>query len=691
MENLIDVLSNEDEWIIPDISKDYKTHLNLCKKREDEKNLITTILQPTENYFTRSEVLLTLKHFQLSEYLYPNQKYKNRINFLNIIIKNGILNSNSITTDKSKLQYAKDKLAIFKEEYHSSNNLLIEKNAIDFFRQRFPILKLEVDSGYIKLDQKSEKKFFHFIKKEVNYLNYMGLLFLLDNINKEIHFDAPSKRFIFDYNQPTYSKKENEVYGYTPYNYLLNLFLPYIKDIPLSFLKEDTFIKKRHDRFTNLVLILRNYFNLANFFPSGTGWEDEFMDIKSIWDSLLKNIHFDQVVKIPQLPTNTLYTLIKGIFLDTDIIYSQDKFRISNLDLIRHIYDFIWGKIIANQPNYFYLAEKHTNLTSISVSDINKNYIHPRLDIPKKNLLKNPLLKHSVSSNLITLNSKIETFTNIGWYEKVKELSGLKDTHLGILVERFLSKKLKEKGINFKNSFSYNYDIPPFAETQYIPKMGECDFVIETEANIIFIELKIKRLTIDSLSGKSQQIILDYAKSYLLALNQALNHECILRKNTFIKNIKNELDSISILNNTHSPKKIDKISLSLFEFDSLHDKHYSSNILKTIINAEFTGNDPKFDEEMNNILNKIRFKVKYLIDDHQISFNELFLSFNRLSIPQLLFILDNSTDTESFVKEINLLRNVNFSNTKDWYRAYTFIKSLHTQPTACVAAPHTLL
>ena len=675
MENLIDVLSNEDEWIIPDISKDYKTYSNLCAKREDERNLITTILQPKENYFTRSEVLLTLKHFRLSEYLYPNQKYKNRINFLELIINNGILNSDFITTDKSKLQCVKDKLAIFKEGYYFSDidNFLIEKSAIDFFRQRFPILKFEVDSGYIKLDQKSEKKFFHFIKKEVNYLNYMGLLFLLDNINKEIYFDAPSKRFIFDYNQPTYCKKENEVYGYIPYNYLLNLFLPYIKDIPLSFPKEDTFIKKRHDRFTNLVLILRNYFNLTNFFPSGTGWEDEFMDIKSIWDSLLKNIHFDQVVKIPQLPTNTLYTLIKGIFLDTDIIYSQDKFRISNLDLIHHIYDFIWEKIIANQPDYFYLTEKHTNLTSISVSDINKNYIHPRLDIPKKDLLKNPLLKHSVSSNSITLNSKIETFTNIGWYEKVRELSGLKDTHLGILVERFLSKKLKEKGINFKNSFSYNCDIPPFTETQYIPKMGECDFVIETETNIIFIELKIKRLTIDSLSGKSQQIILDYAKSYLLALNQALNHECILRKNTLIKN---ELDSISILNNTNSPKQIDKISLSLFEFDSLHNKRYSSNILKTIINAEFTGNAPKFDEEMNNILNKIRFKVKYLIDEHQINFNELFLSFNRLSIPQLLFILDNSTDTESFVKEINLLRHIDFSNTKDWYRGYTYYKKL---------------
>ena len=42
-------------------------------------------------------------------------------------------------------------------------------------------------------------------------VSFNRLLFLLDNINKKIYFDAPSKRFIFDYNQPTYRKKENEV------------------------------------------------------------------------------------------------------------------------------------------------------------------------------------------------------------------------------------------------------------------------------------------------------------------------------------------------------------------------------------------------------------------------------------------------------------------------------------------------
>lgn len=690
MKNLIEMFADDNEWVIPDVPETdisiYHVHNKIkIKIKEDITN---TLIEKNNNYFTYSQISLALKHFQLLEYLYTDQSYKNRIIFLTTILDNGFFSSNNlITSEKSKWKLIKDKLSIFKNtKYSHSDNLLIEKSAIDFFRRQFPKFQFEVIDGYAYLNEKSENKFFHFIKKEVDYLNYMGLFFLLDHIHENVAFNKQSKRFIFDYNPPSYNIK-NGIYGYIPYNYLLNLFLPFINNLPLFPKKED----KKKSRFIKLIEILRHYFNITNFFP--TGYEDIFLDSKSIWISLRKNIHFDQIVSIPQIPTNILILLMKDIFLNKNITGNNDKFKISNLDSINKVYDFILERKITSGisgVDYFSLLRREDSrykpLSSITTSKINKGYIHPIKDIPKKDLLIYPLLKESASDNLITLNSNIGAFTNIGWYEQVKKLSQLEDKHLGILVERFVAQKLTEKGINFKQSFTYNYTTPPFTEIQYIPKQGECDFIIETEHNILLIELKIKRLTIDSLAGNTQQIMLDYAKSYLLALNQALNHECILRENGLIEN---NLDKIILKNNEGKEKQIDKIALSLFEFDSLHDKTYSSSILSVLIGLEFSGNDASFDKEMNNILDKLRFKINYLKVKHNIEFNELVLGFNRLSLPQLLFILEHTSDTESFVKEINSLRHIAFSSTKDWYRGYLFHRDIiNTNPDKASHSPH---
>lgn len=159
------------------------------------------------------------------------------------------------------------------------------------------------------------------------------------------------------------------------------------------------------------------------------------------------------------------------------------------------------------------------------------------------------------------------------------------------------------------------------------------------------------------------------ADSFLHALSQAGRHELVLRKQGYIKFT--DGSKIHLKN-----RDIDKISLSLFDFNSVHDSMFIRKVIAVLVNGEIKSNDRKRDEKTNKYLKAIRdqytsdeFKKEYI--DTKI----YFMDCQFYSMPQFLDMLKYSSDNETFKNEIYRTKHLS-TGCKDWYRDYQFARSL---------------
>ncbi|HDR1148306.1 TPA: hypothetical protein QB331_001438, partial [Pasteurella multocida] len=230
-----------------------------------------------------------------------------------------------------------------------------------------------------------------------------------------------------------------------------------------------------------------------------------------------------------------------------------------------------------------------------------------------------------------------------------------------------------EKNINYIKGAKYNksklVDL-----NDLINKDGECDFIIDNDSYIFFIELKIKRLTSKSQGGDLYSLITDYCKSYLTSINQALNHEVILKSTGKLDLILEDGShlGINLKNNNGCDRKVERVSLSLFEFNGLQDSRYFNNILSVFREVRFCNNDDKFDKEINSLIEKINNKVKSL----NMNINDFMLSNRRISIPQVIELMKMSTNKDEFIHCLNKDRNVTLDSSNDWYRKIYFLRDL---------------
>ncbi len=234
------------------------------------------------------------------------------------------------------------------------------------------------------------------------------------------------------------------------------------------------------------------------------------------------------------------------------------------------------------------------------------------------------------------------------------------DNKMGKQAENFLKSEFAHKGIDV-HCGNYKTD----------GKDGECDLVLETQDTIFFLELKKKPLTRAARGGLDSKLLLDLGSSLLAALVQAGEHERRLRKAVFLR----LNDNGNFYTLEHRGRAIEKIALSMLEYERFQDRLFVQRFLESTVGARYTLNDEKSADlkkfsVLNKNLQKIVIQYKEL---PQAKTPNKFFNCWFLSLPQLLVLLSNCSNAKDFQTAIMSTKCVTFG-TSDFY--YEYARSL---------------
>lgn len=379
---------------------------------------------------------------------------------------------------------------------------------------------------------------------------------------------------------------------------------------------------------------------------------------------------FDHIFSLVQLRHSDVPRILNGLFkgidstemkrelgfdLDQLINVVEIIFKLSKRNFIPFVFDISSLKYHGDIST----LKKILNSLSLDSDKVNKNFIHP---LDKCNLFFKPLIKNK--DKYILLN---KSWNSPSFYESLaSELRSkrpwkhLDDVIIGPSLEQFIKSELTRNKIIFKSG---SYKIGSIS--------GECDVIIESKSTIIFIEIKKKSLTRASQSGDDVELILDLSKSLLDSQLQIGQHETLLRKEG---NIEFEDGSRLYLKD----REIERITLTMLDYGGFQDRSVINQILKVMLSVDFSVGIPKYESDFKKLKIKTdklkKQSEKLAIYDE--SFDKYpFFNCWFLSLPQLLILIDDSTDTESFVNQLKKVKHIRFMSL-DFYFEYSKLKIL---------------
>jgi len=287
---------------------------------------------------------------------------------------------------------------------------------------------------------------------------------------------------------------------------------------------------------------------------------------------------------------------------------------------------------------------------------INKNF---HLPTDKTDYIFNPLIKNG--DEYILLNC---SWCSPAFYEaimtKLRSKHSKIDDRIGIDFEKYVKQEFSNNKISY-SSGKYKIGRKEF----------ECDVVIESEQTIVFIEIKKKTITRASKAGDEIKLIIDLSKSLLDAHLQTGQHELFIRDNgniIFENGDRIDLNGRSIL----------RIALTMLDFGGFQDNVVLDELFRNLLISDFYVNDDKYKSDFKNIqdkMKKLRDQYEKLSQYDGFYKAAPFHNCWFLSLPQLLMLLDDSKDNNSFVQNLKSIRSIT-SGSLDYYYDYTHFNTM---------------
>ncbi len=458
-----------------------------------------------------------------------------------------------------------------------------------------------------------------------------------------------------------------------PYGYLLNLSLKHPFENPK--IKEP---QKIIDEIVELAKIIINgvygvqeYNYWAYYFQTGETIIQFCTEI-ALWDSLFS---IPQCRPLTALEiTDSLFNFIDDITYQASLGFTKEQF----LTISKEIHSIASRD---NLPTIVYHSALHKRLVKIDAKTIqnvldllshsvsvNEKYILPS-DYSSIDFFQKPLIKLG-ATKFVLMN---KSWCSPNYFEAIASklrtsVSDL-DSKIGNQLEFFLQNKLSEKNITFSTG-EYRVDGID----------GECDLLIESDEAIVLVEFKKKVLTRKSKSGVDINVLLDLSESILAAQLQAGRTEIILReKGSIILNAKDGKAKLINFGN----RDIERVALTQLEFGGFQDRVITNVFLKSLLTHSF-GTHSK-DPATIKKFEKLAAKQVLWIEQHN-KLNELDKMFHKfpyfncwfMSLPQLLEVINISTDNNSFYKTFKKTKHFS-TNTLDWYREFDYATVLEVE------------
>lgn len=679
MQGLIDIFeSNDDAWAIDkDVRADYivvakeygyvfeRSHT----KREVERFLIDRIIESISGADISSTELAGVgNHLHLKCAVSLHQECAHAFFFIRAIQFCTQIQP-SYTTSEQAWQKAK----IFLQAYYSISDLLPDHtltfNANDLIAESIIYLrtkgyKSNVAQGKVVFAPVFEVKLLNRLKRNFRKLGALALDLVIHEMSLR-HYDSEKRRFLL---RPEPLLVGQRLRLDTPWGYLFNL--------ALANLHRPRVIKNKFEIYNESVELARHYFGtkrLQNF----SKFEDINLTPQTILAAVTRQIEYDQHFSIDQISVDHMKKIMFGIF-------TSPKLSERNIDLAPYLDVFEWVSSRAehDRPLVFNqdivldaLKYKYSQSTikdaleklSFKAPEVNKDYLRPS-DISLRNYFERPFVfaewKFAYPNPIIC---------NYGFYSTLIEIckeNGVDGKLIGDITEEFFGNALRGAGVKFLENRKYKVPNDVRKELQINSRERECDFVVETESTVIFIELKRKTLTADARSGSPLHSMIDIAQSFLHAQAQAGCHEYMLRRNgeiLFLDGSKIELRG----------RKVERVAISMFGYFGVQDGLFVSQIINCLINGQIKSENTEADEKVNSHIREINHQ--FTTDIFNAAYEnkiDRFTNSRFFSIPQILEVLSNSCSNEEFETELNYTKRTTTS-CKDWFVDYHFIRGLH--------------
>lgn len=229
---------------------------------------------------------------------------------------------------------------------------------------------------------------------------------------------------------------------------------------------------------------------------------------------------------------------------------------------------------------------------------------------------------------------------------------------LGPMLEEFIRHKLSVRGVNVLHG-KYKQ-----AGTE-----GECDAVIETEKELIFLELKSKMLRREGKAGNDLVAVADLGQALVRPQAQAIHHHAaLLKSGSLTLQAKSGGGTITL-----TEREVLKVSITRGDLGSLHDRIFLQQFLRAGSIANFDAVDSKNQsklKELKHWFDRLKAAARSV---GEADFHSTF-PYSRswsLSVFQLLLLLEHTVDNDSFSRELQRTRRI-VTSMRDFYEEYAY-------------------
>ncbi|MFA5687817.1 MAG: hypothetical protein WC959_01495 [Kiritimatiellales bacterium] len=658
-------LSVDESWDVfdehPELDEHRHSSIQSILKQKIEENLFGSDLKPIE--FTG-----VVRHVLLEHHVSQETQHNNAMYFLislNFIgIRTGYFNA-----DETKWLRTKGYLqSYFRLNRHNPDrNYMCHRpkliaESVRFLRSLG--YEASIERGKVRLSDADEEKFEHAMQYRFARLGHVGFDYIMHMLGSLFKGDGYN-RFRFRTEPGMLEPSELKI----PLGYLFN--------VSLSHLNPEQDAKRSAKVIDEVFNISKHFFGVMELQPL-LKFEELLRPPETIIDDIQKCILFDQHFAIDQVYSEHMITMMTGIWNASDLASA-----VKDVDVYLDILQWVSNQAKSSSPLIFTFDQLNDDLGSrygsaklssvlnqltFEKSSINSGYLSVS-DITKRNYFQRPF----VHFNGVFLYPN-EHLCNYGFYatllrELKSNLSKGKDEGMlvGDALESFIAAQLQGRNVTFYQGGKYKISADIANDLNINSQEGECDFIVETDARIIFIELKRKTLTANARAGNSVQSLIDLSQSLFHALAQTGCHEYCLRK----------CDALTFVDGTRiglKKRAVERIALSLFDFNGIQDDSFINHLLVSLVNATLDSEDKKslvkIEEHLVTIQNQYRtglFKAVYTQDGAYGLHS--FMNCRFLSVPQMLEILNHTDNNEDFEREVTRTRHMT-TGAKDWYLDY---------------------
>lgn len=236
------------------------------------------------------------------------------------------------------------------------------------------------------------------------------------------------------------------------------------------------------------------------------------------------------------------------------------------------------------------------------------------------------------------------------------------DCALGPLIENFVRDRLSKRGVQVRGG-----------KYRTSTGEGECDAVIETQNEVIFLELKSKLLTREARSGDNVKALSDLSQALVRPQSQAMERNAVLVEHGSLTLTTDTDQHVVHLND----REVLKVSVTRGDLGGLHDRAFVAQFMKHGCFCEFDTEDPTRQGELKD-LHEYFEKLKKAADRAKEAYNDTPFPFQRcwsLPVFYLLGMLERVTDNESFSRELQRNRRVSTAR-RDLNHEYAYLVEL---------------